>query len=83
LLLVFLDKSQESANFLSIKAAAVLEPHRIQPELRNPVLMFNMDVRRFIPVTGVEEETMGSFPEYGWHFSQPESRPLLHHDLLL
>jgi hypothetical protein len=80
LLLVFLDKSQEPTHFLSVKAAAVLEPHRIQPELRNPVLMFNMDVRRFIPVTGVEEETIGSFPEYGWHFPEPESRPLLRYE---
>jgi hypothetical protein len=70
-------------NFFSAKAAAVLKPHRVQPELRNPILMFNMDMGRFIPITGVKEETIGPFPENSRHPSAPESRPFSQKDQLL
>jgi len=42
-----------------------------------------MHVSRFIPVTGIEKETIWPFPEYGRHSFAPEPRPLLQQDLLL
>ena len=68
----------DAANFLPAETAAVLKPHRAQLELRNLIFMFHMDVDRFIPVTGIEEESIGPFQEYSRHAFAPESRRLRH-----
>jgi hypothetical protein len=44
--------------------------------------MFDMDMCRFIPASGVKEETIGSFPEYGRHSFSTEPDFLFQQDWL-
>jgi hypothetical protein len=58
------------------KSSASFQSDRIEPELRHFVISLNMYMRRFIPITRVKEETVGTHPQYRWHL------PSHHLDLL-
>jgi len=45
-----------------------LETDWIEPELRDFVISFNVDVMRLIEITGIKKESIWADPEYSWHF---------------
>lgn len=61
-----------STDLAAGKSTAPLQPDRIEPELRNFILALNMNMRCFIPIACVEEDTVRTNPEYCRHL-------LLHH----
>jgi hypothetical protein len=50
-----------------LEATAALKANGAQPELRGIVVSFNVDMRRLIPITRVEEEAVGARPQHRRH----------------
>ena len=46
-------------DLVPVEATAALHPHRIKPELGDAIVSLNMNVRRLITITSIEEEPMG------------------------
>lgn len=46
--------------FPRIELANPVQTNRIEPYFRNITLFLNMNVRRLVPIAGVEEEAIGS-----------------------
>jgi hypothetical protein len=65
--LIGCDNVFEIVQFMGGKALAAGESDRIQPELRLSVIMLDMDMWRFISVTGVKEEPIRSIAQDGRH----------------
>jgi hypothetical protein len=66
---VAFDQSLYAINLGSAKATAVLQPHRVGPELGRIVVTLDVDVRRFVRVASVKEEPVRPLPENGRHSS--------------
>src|SRR2546425_10802707 len=49
------------------ESLAPFQPPRVEPKLGLMILAFHVDVRRLIPVTGVEEKPVRADSQYGWH----------------
>jgi hypothetical protein len=64
---MLLDQLTESVNLFTAKAVAALQPDRVEPELRLTVVTFDVDVRGFAPIPGVEEEPERAHSEYSRH----------------
>jgi hypothetical protein len=64
---MLLDQLTESVDLFPAKAVAALQPDRVEPELRLTVVTFDVDVRRFTPIPGVEEEPERAHSEYSRH----------------
>jgi hypothetical protein len=45
-------------NLRGPEAPAGLKPNRVQPELRGPVISLDMNMRRLVPIAGVEEKAI-------------------------
>lgn len=60
----FLDASDLGAR----KSSVTLQPDGVKPELRQLVVMFDMHMRRFISISSVEKEMVGTDSENGWHY---------------
>ena len=52
----------ESIDLFSAETTAVLEPHWVEPKLCCFVVVFNMDMRWLITITGIEKESIGATP---------------------
>ena len=65
--MVLSDDLLNPADLLPRKAAAAVQPDRVKPELRGVVIPLNVHVRRFFPVAGIEEETLGTDAQDRWH----------------
>jgi len=50
----------DAVEFTATKTAAALQSHRIEPELGNSIIAFNVDMFWFVAITGVEEEPIRS-----------------------
>ena len=50
-------------NLRGPEASAGLEPNRIQPELRGAVISLDMNMRRLVPIAGVEEQAIRPRPQ--------------------
>jgi hypothetical protein len=61
------DDSLNSTHLRPIKSSALLQPDGIKPEFCHLILALDMNMRRFVSVTGVKEETVGTHSEYGGH----------------
>jgi len=57
----------DSVDFLPAKPVTVLQADRFQPELGLAVIAFNMNMRRFVAVTGIEEKSIRTALEYSRH----------------
>jgi hypothetical protein len=53
---VFPNDGCKPSEFARAKTAAILESQRRQPELGDLRFTFNVNVRRFVPITGVKEK---------------------------
>src|SRR2546421_10911740 len=54
------DQFLKSIYFVAAKPAAALQANRIEPKLCHLVVTLNVDMRRFIPISRVKEEPVGS-----------------------
>jgi hypothetical protein len=50
------------------KSSVTLQSDRVKPELRQPIIMLDMYMRRLITISGVKKETVGTDSENGWHY---------------
>ncbi|MDR3567698.1 MAG: hypothetical protein P4L43_06685 [Syntrophobacteraceae bacterium] len=50
------------ADLRTAESAAVPQPYRIEPEFGHFFIPFDMNMRRFVPVTGIEEEPVWPNP---------------------
>jgi hypothetical protein len=64
---VFFNQSLYAIDFASTKASTTLKANRIEPELGFHVFPFDVDVRRFVSIAGVEEKPVWPFDRYSWH----------------
>jgi len=55
---VFSDQFLNSTNFCPLKSIATLQSNWVKPKLRNFVITLNVNMRRFIAVTRIKEETI-------------------------
>jgi hypothetical protein len=62
LLTILNDKLLYATNFRSVEPAATVQPDRIEPELCDLVIAFDVDVRRLIAVIRVKEEPIRPDP---------------------
>ncbi len=51
------------------ESATHLKPYRFQPELGDPIISFDVNMRRFVTIARVEEKAIRTFPQYGRHNS--------------
>jgi len=63
---VLADEGGDPVEFRTPETAALVEAHRVEPELCSILVALHVDVRRLGPVTG-EEEPVGASPEHGRH----------------
>jgi hypothetical protein len=52
------DQSIKIQQFPSVEPSARLKCHRINPEFRFVFVALNVDMRRFVSISGVEEESI-------------------------
>lgn len=64
----------ESADLFPVESTAAVKPDRIKPEFSYLILSFDMDMRRFISVAGIEEKPIRPDPESCWHYLNPTVR---------
>jgi hypothetical protein len=57
---VFSNRGLDSAQLDSAEAYAGVQSHRIEPELGLRALALHMNVRRFLAIRGIEEESIGA-----------------------
>jgi hypothetical protein len=55
-------------DIVSVKTAAVLKPNGIEPKLSLTIFSLNMDVGRFILITGIKKEAIRPNSQYSRHF---------------
>lgn len=48
--------------FHPIESSASLQPQRLQPELRNFIFSFHVNVQRFITISSIKEESIWTDP---------------------
>jgi len=71
---MLLDQTLDALEFGSRESSAVLEPNRIEPELRHHVISLDMHVQGLVPIARVEEEAI---PEQTKAVGTPTSAALL------
>ena len=49
------------------EAATGIQPDGLKPELRGAIASLDMDMKRFCPIAGVEEESVGTYSQNRWH----------------
>lgn len=64
---MLLDQAEDSVDFASVESSATLKPHWFEPEFRDILIAFDMDVGRLATVTCVEKEPVGAGPKNGGH----------------
>jgi len=64
---ILLNEGLHSINFLSAEASAILQPDWIKPEFSFFIITLNMNVGRFVAITGVKEKTIRAALQYSWH----------------
>jgi hypothetical protein len=57
---VFFDKPLYPTDFAPAETTAIVKSDRIQPEFSSILVAFNVDMRRFITVSRIEEESIGT-----------------------
>jgi len=62
-------KLVDSTNLRAGKSSTPLQSDRVKPELCQFVLTLYMDMRRFIPIPCIEEETVWPDSQNCWHYS--------------
>ena len=67
--MVSVDKLLDTANFCPGEATTTLQPTWIKPELREVIVTFDVNMWGFIPIPGIEEETIWPDSEYRWHLA--------------
>jgi hypothetical protein len=67
----------EATDFLTRKTAALLQPDRVKPKLRNLVLSFDVRMGRFLSIAGVKEEPVGTDPQNCRHEQALVTRRIL------
>jgi hypothetical protein len=65
--LIVLDQLLYAVDFIPAEAAAVLKPDGFEPELGLVSITLDVDVRRFVRVASIKEESVGPKPQHGWH----------------
>jgi hypothetical protein len=64
---IFFNDLRNPDYFRTSKSAASLQPHWLDPELRNIIFSFNMHMDRFIAVTRIKEEPIWPNSQYSRH----------------
>lgn len=64
---VFVDAPPDPVKLIPAESAAALKPDRIEPELRNAAISFDVNVRRFITIAGIKEEPLRAKTKNGRH----------------
>lgn len=54
-------------DFFSVETIAILKPHRVEPEFGFLVVLFNVNMRRFILISSIKEEAVGTNSQDGGH----------------
>jgi hypothetical protein len=75
LLSMLLDQPLNPPNLRGLEATAALKANGAQPELRGIVVSFNVNMRRLISISRVEEETVGTDPQDRRHLLSRDSSP--------
>jgi hypothetical protein len=60
--LILLDHPLDLQDLSTAESSADLQANRGQPKFRGLVFTFNMDMRRLVPISGVEEESIRPSP---------------------
>jgi len=53
-----LDDLRDAVEFPAGESSTALEPDWVEPELRLAIVALDVGVRRFVPITRIEEETI-------------------------
>jgi hypothetical protein len=64
---IFFNDLRNPDYFRTSKSAASLQPHWLDPELRNIIFSFNMHMDRFIAVTRIKEDPIWPNSQYSRH----------------
>ena len=67
-LLILYDELLDSVDLICSKAMTVLQPNRVEPELRLAVVPFDVQVRRLVSIARIKEESVGASSKYGRHY---------------
>jgi hypothetical protein len=51
-------QSFNTRNFYTRQTAAALEPNRVEPKLRDPIIPLNMNMLRLVTIASVEKESI-------------------------
>jgi len=57
---VCFDKPLDSIQFASVETSTALKPDRVQPQLGSVVVTLNVNVRWFVAIASIEEESVRS-----------------------
>jgi len=66
---MFTYKFVDSTNLPARKPSTPVQSDRVKPELCQLVLTLDMDMRGFITIPRIEEETIRPDPQNRWHYS--------------
>ena len=70
---MFLDQPLNAMQFLALETAAIVQANGLKPEFGKVASLFDMDMRRLIPVSRVEEETIRADIQNSWHNSSQQA----------
>ena len=65
--LMFTNQRLDASDFYPRKSTTALQPNRIEPEFRDPIIPFDVHKWRFVAVPGVEEQAIGAGSQYCGH----------------
>jgi hypothetical protein len=63
--MIFFNHFLNAADFNPAEAAAAVKHYRFKPEFRYFVVPFNVNMPRFVFITGIKEKTVRSNPQNG------------------
>ena len=62
------EESLDASKLGARKSSVALQSDRIKPELRQLVIMLNMNMWRLITISCIKKETVWPDSENGWHY---------------
>jgi hypothetical protein len=65
---VVVEESLDAPNLCTRKSSVALQSDRVKPELRQLVIMLNMNMGRLITISCVKKEPVWPDSENGWHY---------------
>ena len=62
------EKSLDASHLCARKPSVTLQSDRVNPELRQLVIMLDMHIARLFTISGVKKETVGTDSQNGWYY---------------